>query len=337
MRRAWEGAANRQYGRAAHYVPGKRAEHCFLRKDCLMKTRLVSFLLLLPLMAVFLTGHGRTQEQNGDARDKEAVAKNTEAFIEAFHKGDARALAAFWTPDGDYTTETGRRMKGREAIEKGLTAFFAKNKGLKVRIESESLRFVTPDVAVEDGTTFVIHPDGSPPSRARYTIVHVKKDGRWFLSSVRDAPFTPPSNSEHLGELEWIIGDWAAETEQGDAQHLSVSWTDTQNFMVASFAAVIKGVTVGRATHWIGWDPQAKHIRSWIFDAAGGFGDGAWTREGEEWSMKTKSVRQNGKNATATFVLRHVDADTLTVQAKERTEDGKSLPDAPVFKLKRVK
>jgi hypothetical protein len=192
-------------------------------------------------------------------------------------------------------------------------------------------------VAIEDGTTFVIPPDGSPASRARYTIVHVKKDGQWFLSSVRDAPFTPPSNSEHLGELEWIVGDWSADNDKGDAQHLSVSWTDTQNFLIASFAATIKGISVGRATHWVGWDPQAKHIRSWIFDATGGFGDGAWTRDGEEWTIKTKSVLQDGKNATTTIVLRRVDADNLTLHARDRTVDGKAVPDAPVFKLKRVK
>ena len=31
--------------------------------------------------------------------------------------------------------------------------------------------------------------DGAPPSRARYTIVHVKQESQWRLSSVRDAPF----------------------------------------------------------------------------------------------------------------------------------------------------
>jgi uncharacterized protein (TIGR02246 family) len=299
--------------------------------------RRLSLLFLLALMAGLVAGPGEGQQSKGDTRDKEAIAKNTEAFIEAFHKGDAAALAAFWTPDGDYTTETGRRLKGREAIEKGLQAFFAQNKGLKVRVESDSLRFVTSEVAIEDGTTFVISADGSPPSRARYTIVHVKKEGQWFLSSVRDAPFTPPSNLEHLGALEWVVGNWFAENDKGDAQHLSVSWTDTQNFMVASFAATIKGVSVGRATHWIGWDPQAKHIRSWIFDATGGFGEGAWTGDGDEWAIKTKSVMQDGKNATATFFLRRVDADTLTLQARDRTVDGKPAPDAPVFKLKRVK
>jgi hypothetical protein len=34
------------------------------------------------------------------------------------------------------------------------------------------------------GTTSVIPPDGTPPSQARYTNVHEKKDGQW-LSAER--------------------------------------------------------------------------------------------------------------------------------------------------------
>jgi uncharacterized protein (TIGR02246 family) len=281
-------------------------------------------------------GPGLAQQVKGDPKDMAALAKNAEAFIEAFHMGDAKALAAMWTPEGDYTGVTGRHFQGREAIEKAFQAFFADNKGLKVRIESDSLRFVTPEVAIEDGTTFVISPDGSPPSRARYTIVHLKKDGKWFLSSVRDAPYTPAGNYEHLRGLEWAVGNWSAE-DKGAAEHLSLSWTDNQNFLVGTFAATVKGVEVGKATHWIGWDPQAKRIRSWIFDAAGGFGEGAWTRDGDKWAIKTKSVLQDGKNATATFLLGRVDADTLTLRARDRTVDGKAVPDTKEFKLKRVK
>jgi uncharacterized protein (TIGR02246 family) len=302
-----------------------------------MRTQRVSFLVLLALVAGLAAGPTLARQPNGDPKDKEAIAKNAEAFIEAFGKGDATALAAFWVPDGDYTDLTGRHLKGRDAIEKAMRAFFAANKGLKVRIESASLHFMTPEVAVEDGTTSVIPPDGSPPSRARYTIVHVKKDGQWRLGSVRDAPYAPPSNYEHLRGLEWVVGNWSAENDKGDAQHLSVSWADNQNFLLATFAATVKGVTVGRATHWIGWDPREKRIRSWIFDAAGGFGESAWTRDGDKWTMKTTSVLQDGKTATATFHLARVDADTLTLQAKARTVDGTSVPDTPEFKLKRVK
>src|SRR5262249_41376772 len=152
------------------------------------------------------------------------IAKNAEAFVEAFHKGDAKALAAFFTTDADHTDQTGGTRKGREAIQKAFTSLFAEHKGLKLFIESDSLRFVTPDVAVEDGTTAVIPADGGPPTRARYTLVHVKKDGQWLVSSMRSNPYTPPSNAEHLGGLGWLIGDWSGETGTGEGERLSFAW-----------------------------------------------------------------------------------------------------------------
>ena len=300
-----------------------------------MITRRFLLLLSLALMAGVSAGPGVGQQSQGNAADKEAIAQNAEAFIEAFGKGDAKAVAAFWTPDGDYTNQSGRQLKGREAIETAFQSFFAENKGLTVRIEGHSLRFVTPEVAIEDGITYVIHPDGLPPSRARYTIVHAKTNGKWLLSSVRDAPFVPPSNHEYLAGLEWAIGEWSGESDKGDAEHLSLSWTDNQNFIVGSFSATARGVSVGHATHWIGWDPQAKRIRSWIFDASGGFGEGSWTKDGDKWIVKTKSIQQDGKNASATFRIERGDAETLLLQATERTVDGKPVPDTKQFKLKR--
>ena len=188
--------------------------------------------------------------------EEAALKKNAEAFVAAFDKGDAKAVAAFWTADGDYVDETGRHMKGREEIEKAFAEFFSENKGLKVQIHTESLHFVTPDVAVEDGITSVSEPDGGPPSRARYTVVHVKKDGEWRLSSVRDTPYAPPSNYEHLKELEWAIGDWADEGENGKVARVSFEWSEGQNYILGTFAASFKNIEVssGDATDRLGPD-----------------------------------------------------------------------------------
>ena len=57
-------------------------------------------------------------QPKGNPQDEAAIQKNAEAFVAAFHKGDAKALAAFWTPDGDYTDLTGRRRTGRGACDR---------------------------------------------------------------------------------------------------------------------------------------------------------------------------------------------------------------------------
>ena len=53
--------------------------------------------------------------------------------------------------------------------------------------------------------------------------------------------------------------------------------------------------------------------------------------------IKTTTVLRDGKKLTATDVVTRVDADTLTWQAKDRTLDGKALPDVKEVKMKRVK
>ena len=90
-------------------------------------------------------------------------------------------------------------------------------------------------------------------------------------------------------------------------------------------------------TQWIGWDPAGKHIRSWSFDSGGGFGEGAWSKDGSRWTMKTTSTLRDGKKVTATNVITKVDDEHLTWQSTKRSRDDKELPDSPVIKFKRLK
>jgi uncharacterized protein (TIGR02246 family) len=300
-----------------------------------MRRRLLWY-LTVPAVAVGIPAWPALAGQDDNAEAKSAIAKKAEAFVEAFHKGDAAALAAFWTPNGEYTDEAGKIHKGREAIEKIFQGLFAENKDLKLRIDSDSLRFVTADVAIEKGTSAVFPPGGGPPSRAHFTNVHVKKDGQWYLDSVRESPFVAPANTSHLRGLDWTIGEWTGNTDTGEVERLAFDWTENQNFIVASFSTAAKNVLVGDATVWIGWDPTANNIRAWLFDSTGGFGDGAWTNEGNKLSLKLTVTLQDGKKATATYVLTRVDKDNLTLQAKDRTLDGKEVPNGKEVKLKRA-
>ena len=302
-----------------------------------MTTRLLGLLAVAAIAFGFTVRPAMTEQAKANPQDLAAIAKNAEAFVEAFHKGDAKALAGFWTPDGDYIDETGKHLKGREAIEKAFVEMFAENKGLKLRINSDSLRFVTAEVAIEDGTTEVIPPDGGPPSRARYTIVHAKKDGKWLIASVRDAPHAPPTNYEKLRGLEWAIGDWADDTDKGEVARVSFTWADNQNFIISTFTTSIKNVSIAGGTQWIGWDPLAKQVRSWTFDAHGGFGEGTWTRDGNKWVIKNHSVLQDAKKMAATNIVTILDDNTITWQSKERALDGQALPDVKEIKMKRVK
>jgi uncharacterized protein (TIGR02246 family) len=301
-----------------------------------MTTRLLRYSALLVVMFCLITGIGMGRQSQGDPKDKEALAKRGEAFVELFHKGDAAGLAAFWTPDGEHSDETGHTLKGRKAIESALKEMFSANKGLKLRVDSESLRFVTPDVAIEDGVVEVIPADGAP-TRARFTIVHVKQSGAWHISSLRNGVDVPPSNSQHLESLAWLVGNWAGQRPKGEVEQLKLAWTSTKNFIAGTFSTTASDVSLGKAEVRIGWDPIAKHVRSWSFDDTGAFGEGSWTMDPKKVVVKMSKVLPDGKKAAGTLIISQVDADTIALDLRDRTAGDERLPDVPDVKLKRTK
>ena len=175
------------------------------------------FIALLALAAGPSARPASAAEPLDKAKEEAALQKNAEAFVEAFNGGDAKALAAFFTEDGDMIDQDGHQIKGRKAIEEVYTKLFAESKGAKLFITINSLRVARPDLALEDGLTEVVPADGGPPSAARYTVVHVKQDGKWYLESVREAIAVPPNNTEHLEGLGFLIGDWTEDSDKGGA------------------------------------------------------------------------------------------------------------------------
>jgi uncharacterized protein (TIGR02246 family) len=270
------------------------------------------------------------------AVQESALMNNAKAFVDAFEKGDAKAVAALWAEDGDYVDLNGRHLQGRSAIENAFEDFFRENKGLELRIDVNSVRFLTPDMAIEDGTTSVIPPDKTPPSQARYTNVHVKKDGQWVLQSVREAPYTPPGNYEHLRGLEWAIGEWVDEEDGPEVGHVTFEWSPEENFIISTQALTVKDTLVSRATEWIGWDPTTSQVRSWSFGGDGGIGEGVWSNQGDQWIIKTNAMLPDGKKLAATNVVTRTGPDAITWRSTDRTLDGKELPEVKETKMKRV-
>lgn len=115
-----------------------------------------------------------------------------ESYVAAYNRGDAKAVAAHWSESGEWISPSGQRFQGRQAIEKELGALFAANQGVRVGGAQPSIRMVSKEVAVEEGTARVVRP-GEPPSDSTYLAIHVKKDGHWKLDSVHetDVPQTP--------------------------------------------------------------------------------------------------------------------------------------------------
>ncbi len=268
--------------------------------------------------------------------DGKGDGKRAKAFIEAFHKGDAKAVAAFWTKDGDYVDQAGKQIKGRAAIEKLYEKVFAANKGAKLAVTVTAARPVGADVLLEDGFTEVIPADGGPSTAARFSAVLVKQDGEWHFESLRESVAHPPSHAEHIVDLEWEIGDRAGDAAKGESGTASYEWAENQNFIVSSFATTLNGTPVVGGTQWIGWDAVDKRIRSWSFYSGGGFGEAAWATDGPKWVTTVTARTADGKRVTATNTLTRTGADALTWQITRLTVDGQVRPDPAPLRLKRV-
>ena len=113
------------------------------------------------------------------AADEAAIRKSVESYVAAFNKGDAKALAAMWSPEAVYTNPlSGEQVVGRGEIEKQFAEIFAKAKGAKLESKTNDIKFVSPNVAVEQGTAKVIRPEQEPED-SEYSAVYVKHDGQW--------------------------------------------------------------------------------------------------------------------------------------------------------------
>lgn len=273
---------------------------------------------------------------NQQKDDRDAIFNNAQTFVAAFERGDAKAVAALWAEDGDYADLAGRQLQGRAAIENTFQDFFTENQGTKLRIDVVSLRFITPETAVEDGITSLTFANGSPVDQARYTNVHVKKNGQWLLQSVREASYIPQGNHQHLRGLEWAVGEWVDEMEGPEMGHTTFAWSPDGNFLISTQDVTVKGTQVSHATEWIGWDPSASQIRSWSFVADGAIGENTWSNEGDRWIIKTNAILPNGKKLAATNIITRNGPDAIAWQSKDRTLDGKALSDVAEMKMKRV-
>ncbi len=262
--------------------------------------------------------------------DEAAIRKSDQSYVEAYNKHDAKALAALWSSEAVYVDpDTGAEVVGREAIEKEFAETFADLKDAKLEIHSDSIKFFSPNVAIETGTARIIRPNAEP-DESTYSALFVKRDGNWLIDRVTEegtpAPTQPsPSNFEHLKELDWMIGSWIDQDEEATVQ-TDCAWTKNQNFMNRSFAVVVGDKVDMAGTQIVGWDPIAKQIRSWTFDSEGGFAEGKWTKKNGRWLIQQTGATSDGRRTSAVNIMTPLDKDSFTWQSIHREIGGDVLP-----------
>jgi uncharacterized protein (TIGR02246 family) len=275
------------------------------------------------------------------AADEAAIRASGAAFVEAYNARDAKKLASLWTPEAIYIDPaTGEQSVGRDEIEKVFADAFADQQDAKLVVDSASIEFVSPNVAVVRGSAHVVR-QGEESSDSDFTSVRVKRDGKWLIDRVSEVETEkkPPSNYDHLKELEWMIGSWHDDDPRpGIEIQTDCEWTKNKNFITRSFAIAIGNQVNKSGMQIIGWDPNDKQIHSWVFDSDGGFGEGSWTHKGNKWFIQNSGTLPDGGKATSLNIITQLDDDSFQWESVNRDIDGQLQPNvSPVTVVRKPK
>jgi uncharacterized protein (TIGR02246 family) len=152
--------------------------------NCLAMRSMVMIVVLLT------TAWAWGEQPKADPADEKALRELHRAFLAAFNKGDAEALAALHTPDADLLAIGGEMSNGRDEIKKRTASFLAQ--GVKLKSPLGSIRFITPHVAIADRPSELTPAPENRPGKVHATVVYVKRDGKWLIAAVRlMVPFQP--------------------------------------------------------------------------------------------------------------------------------------------------
>ena len=160
-----------------------------------------------------------------------------------------------------------------------FSAEFEQHPKSKIEDVIESIRFLSPISAVEEGISTITHEPGEPGESGHYCVIYVKQDGKWLIASDRDLPDDDATSKSELEQLGWLVGSWVDESSEGLVK-TRYEWAENHRFILGEYAVHIAGKPVLTGSQRIGWDPLARKVRSWVFDSEGGFGDGYWIPPG---------------------------------------------------------
>jgi uncharacterized protein (TIGR02246 family) len=284
------------------------------------------FALLLVIVGTAGTRNLYAQQPTAQSADEAAIRQMVGSYAQASNSHDAKALAEHWSPDAVYLNRsTGEDVVGREAIVEQFASLFKEDPEVKLEVAVTSIQFVSPNVAIEQGTAKILSPN-APPEEIEYSAVDIKRDGKWLLDRVTDqSKEAIPTHYEQLKQLEWMVGDWTDKGSDAEVE-LECNWTKNKNFLTRAFKISVDGQSEMSGMQVIGWDPAAKAIRSWTFDSDGTFSEAKWERRGDRWFVRNHGLLPDGRTATMINVIKPVDENSFTWQTVERTAGDELLP-----------
>jgi uncharacterized protein (TIGR02246 family) len=287
------------------------------------------------VVAVVVVGAGAAVAASRVAAEQppamEAVVRaEAEATVKAFNAADAAALANAFLEAGELVDEDGNVYTGRAEITGLFQKFFARFPQAVLEMEVSGARPIGAALAVEEGLRRITADAGAAAAQMRYVAVRMKQGDRWPVVSYREFADDPlPTPQEMLAAVEWLVGDWVDESDEGRTT-ISYRWSEDGNFIIGEYNLTIGGQSAGKSTQRIGWDPVEGELRSWTFDSDGGFAEGEWAADGAGWIVKSEATMPSGSTGSATVTITPKDQDHFVVESTDRIVGGSPEPD---FKL----
>lgn len=262
--------------------------------------------------------------------DREAIMKSSREFAAAFNAGDAKAVAALWTENGESRDAAGRTYLGRDAIQKAYTEFFQANKGARVEVLVKTVRFPAKDMAVEEGLLRHSRGPKDLPFSTSYVAVHAREGGQWRIALASESGV----GQDRLEDLEWLLGDWTTKVKD-DAVKLSFTRDPRKPHITGTFTRTPSGKEPVSGSIRIALDPETGQIRSWGFEDDGAHSQALWVCDGKSWILDTRGVLANGTPTAERIVIQRVGPDVITWRAIDRLLGDNRLADTAPMRLTR--
>jgi uncharacterized protein (TIGR02246 family) len=258
----------------------------------------------------------------------ESVRRAVAALVASYNKHDAKAFAGAFTADGEYVDEKRTIFHGQAAIEGEFTRFFTDNPSTGIEATVASTRSIGQSTVATDGSTRFTRAKGEPAVAGRCHIVLAMESGKWLIASLQEIEAADEHTSHHeqVKQLEFLVGEWINEGSDSHV-HFTCRWDDGQNFLLRDFAVHFAGQKTMTGTQRIGYDPLTGHLKAWIFDSAGGYGDGYFHGEGGNWVLQTTGVTADGRMASGSQILTRVDGHRMLWQAVDYVIGGERIAD----------
>lgn len=286
----------------------------------------------LALASVCFTLTPAAKAQGPDSKEAATIRQAAKEYVAAVNRGDADAIAAFWTEEGDLVDGSGRVSKGRDLAKAAAARERGAEAEARLAVTVDSIRFLTPEIAVEDGTV-ESHGDAGQLMFGRYSAIWVKRDDKWLLDTVRETAVRRQTHHDHLRQLAWMVGTWREEGPKPTVE-MTCQWSPDKNFLLREIKITPPGEDPFTVSQRIGWDPSIRKIKGWTFDADGSFGEGEWSRDGQRWSVSSTGVLKDGQTIEAKTVYTRVGDDAFTSESSGFGQSGLPIPQ---HKLKLVR